>query len=192
MMYDTPILIDVIDIVANALTALQNNENISSSKAGKELYGAVSKLHGIRAALTRLVTNTDVDGKPLNGVVDNFPKEAKEGVMKPSPFFKGHSEDAVPSYKPEPTKCPNIPEKCKRCNFDFNKQEILLHLRLNDFELRDIEKSIEQNNLELKVTPLSKTQSTHVTIYLVSVMGKIKDIMIAMELAGLTTKGLCC
>lgn len=42
MVYDTPILIDVIDIVANALTALQNNENISSSKAGKELYGAVS------------------------------------------------------------------------------------------------------------------------------------------------------
>lgn len=192
MMYDTPILIDVIDIVANALTALQNNENISSSKAGKELYGAVSKLHGIRAALTRLVTNTDVDGKPLNGVVDNFPKEAKEGVMKPSPFFKGHSEDAVPSYKPEPTKCPNIPEKCKRCNFDFNKQEILLHLRLNDFELRDIEKAIEQNNLELKVTPLSKASSMHVTMHLVSLTGTIKNIMIALELAGLTTKGLCC
>ena len=191
-MNNTPILIDVIDIVANALTALQNNENISSSKAGKELYGAVSKLHGIRAALTRLVTNTDVDGKPLNGVVDNFPKEHKEGVMKPSPFFKGHSEDAVPSYKPKPTKCPNIPEKCKRCNVDFNKQEILLHLRLNDFELRDIEKSIEQNNLELKVTPLSKASSMHVTMHLVSLTGTIKNIMIALELAGLTTKGLCC
>lgn len=191
-MYNEPILIDVIDIVANALTALQNNENISSSKAGKELYGAVSKLHGIRAALTRLVTNTDVDGKPLNGVVDNFSKEHKEGVMKPSPFFKGHSEDAVPSYKPEPTKCPNIPEKCKRCNIDFNKQEILIHLRLNDFELRDIEKSIEQNNLELKVTPLSKASSMHVTMHLVSLTGTIKNIMIALELAGLTTKGLCC
>ena len=190
MMYDTPILIDVIDIVANALTALQNNENISSSKAGKELYGAVSKLHGIRAALTRLVTNTDVDGKPLNGVVDNFPKESQEGVMKPSPFFKGHSEDAVPSYKPKPTKCPNA--SCKRCNVDFNKQEILLHLRLNDFELRDIEKSIEQNNLELKVTPLSKASSMHVTMHLVSLTGTIKNIMIALELAGLTTKGLCC
>ena len=189
-MNNTPILIDVIDIVANALTALQNNENISSSKASKELYGAVSKLHGIRAALTRLVTNTDVDGKPLKGVVDNFPKESQEGVMKPSPFFKGHSEDAVPSYKPKPTKCPNA--SCKRCNVDFNKQEILLHLRLNDFELRDIEKSIEQNNLELKVTPLSKASSMHVTMHLVSLTGTIKNIMIALELAGLTTKGLCC
>ena len=190
MMYDTAILIDVVDIVASALAALQNNEDISSSKASKKLYYAVSKLHGIRAALTRLVTNTDADGKPLNSVVDNFPKEAKEGVMKPSPFFKGHSEDAVPSYKPKPTKCPDIP--CKKCNVDFNKQEILLHLRLNDFELRDIEKSIEQNNLELKVTPLSKASSMHVTMHLVSLTGTIKNILIALELAGLTTKGLCC
>ena len=189
-MYDTAILIDVVDIVASALAALQNNEDISSSKASKKLYYAVSKLHGIRAALTRLVTNTDADGKPLNSVVDNFPKEAKEGVMKPSPFFKGHSEDAVPSYKPKPTKCPDIP--CKKCNVDFNKQEILLHLRLNDFELRDIEKSIEQNNLELKVTPLSKASSMHVTMHLVSLTGTIKNILIALELAGLTTKGLCC
>ena len=190
MMYDTAILIDVVDIVASALAALQNNEDISSSKASKKLYYAVSKLHGIRAALTRLVTNTDADGKPLNSVVDNFPKEAKEGVMKPSPFFKGHSEDAVPSYKPKPTKCPDIP--CKKCNVDFNKQEILLHLRLNDFELRDIEKSIEQNNLELKVTPLSKASSMHVTMHLVSLTGTIENILIALELAGLTTKGLCC
>lgn len=190
MVYDTPILIDVIDIVASALAALQNNENISSSKAGKELYGAVSKLHGIRAALTRFATNVDENGEPLNNVVNDFPKEAKEGVMKPSPFFKEHSEDAVPSYKPKPTKCPNV--SCKRCNFDFNKQEILLHLRLNDFELRDIEKSIEQNNLELKVTPLSKASSMHVTMHLVSLTGTIKNIMIALELAGLTTKGLCC
>ena len=189
-MYDTAILIDVVDIVASALAALQNNEDISSSKASKKLYYAVSKLHGIRAALTRLVTNTDADGKPLNSVVDNFPKEAKEGVMKPSPFFKGHSEDAVPSYKPKPTKCPDIP--CKKCNVDFNKQEIVLHLRLNDFELRDIEKSIEQNNLELKVTPLSKASSMHVTMHLVSLTGTIKNILIALELAGLTTKGLCC